>query len=89
MRAMFVIYMVLIPVGITFCIGDRAAAQLMRRFLRENSLSIVLPARCSSAALAGQAIAGHADFNERAGRATATRRSRSAATSSPRPSAST
>jgi hypothetical protein len=37
----------------------------MRRFLKENSLSIVFLA-LFLAALAGQAIAGHADFNENA-----------------------
>ena len=35
----------------------------MRRFLKENSLSIVFLALFLSA-LAGQAVAGHADFNE-------------------------
>ena len=35
----------------------------MRRFLKENSLSIVFLVLFLSA-LAGQAVAGHADFNE-------------------------
>ena len=47
----------------------------MRRFLRENSLSIVF-LLLFLAALGGQAIAGHADFNEQARPSTATRRSR-------------
>ena len=56
----------------------------MRRFLRENSLSIVFLA-LFVVALVGQAIAGHADFNEQQvaprrpddddGRATSCRRS--------------
>ena len=52
----------------------------MRRFLRENSLSIVF-LLLFLAALCGQAIAGHAEFNDACGRATATRTSRWPATS--------
>ena len=88
MRAMFVIYIVLITVGITYCVDARASAQLMRRFLRDNSLSIVFLA-LFLVALVGQAIAGHADFNEQQ---VAPRRpddDRWGATSSRRSSAST
>ena len=51
----------------------------MRRSSKENSLSIVFLA-LFLAALVGQAIAGHADFNDNAV-STATRPSRSGATS--------
>src|SRR4029453_2098257 len=47
--------------------GPRLHAQLMRRFLKQQSLSIVFLVLFLGA-LTGQAIAGHADFNEQQGR---------------------
>ena len=87
MRAMFVVYLVLIMTGILFFIDHRPDSQLMRRFLRDNSLSIVF-LLLFLAALTGQAFAGHADFNEDADPRTASPRSRCRATSS-RPTSGT
>ena len=63
MRLMFVIWVGLIVAGVVFFIG-RALAPLMRKFLREQSLS--LSSWRSSSALVGQAIAGWQLHNDEA-----------------------
>ena len=58
MRAMFYVYLFLIIGGISSTRPSACCTTDMRRFLRDNSLSIVF-LLLFLAALSGQAIAGH------------------------------
>ena len=62
MRAVFVTYLIVIVAGLTYFTILGLTHQLMRRLLREQSLSLVFGA-LFLAALAGQAFAGWHDYN--------------------------